>query len=72
MTYHPTNIASFNFDSEKKEMRPALVSANLKLIARETQVLADLIMKNKALAIETKKRFDQDEVSFRHNFLAQW
>lgn len=72
MTYNPTNIASFDVDSQKKEMKPALVQTNLKLIARETNVLADAIMKNTELVSELKKRFDQDEVSFRHNFLAQW
>jgi len=72
MTYHPTNISSFDVDSQKKEMKPALVSSNLKLIAKETQVLADLIIQNKSLTKELANRFNQDEISFRHNFLAQW
>jgi len=72
MTYHPKNILSFDVDTQKKEMRPNLVNSNLMLIAKETQTLADEIMKNTALVDELKSRFDQDEISFRHNFLAQF
>ncbi len=72
MPYKPTNIEVYDNDEDKKVTKPILIKNNLNLIAKETKKLEELIKTNDQKTLETKTRFDQDEVSFRHNFLAQW
>ena len=72
MAYKPTDIEVFDLEEDKKVSKPVLIKNNLNLIAKETKKLEELIRKNSQKSEETKTRFDQDEVSFRHNFLAQW
>jgi len=72
MPYNPTQIETFDLEEQEKVLRAKLVKSNLDLIAKETKKLEDLIRRNKQEDLKLKSRFDQDEVSFRHNFLAQW
>jgi len=72
MTYSPTGIEVFNLEEGEKVLNSKLIKRNLDLIGQETKKLDDKITRNNEKSTETRTRFEQDEVSFRHNFLAQW
>lgn len=72
MAYKPTNIEIYDLEEDKIISKPRLIKNNLDLIAKETKKLEESITKTSQKSEETRTRFEQDAISFRHNFLAQW
>lgn len=72
MTYSPTGIEVFNLEEGEKVLNSKLIKRNLDLIGQETKKLDDRIIKNSERDTLLESNFKQNEVSYKHNFLALW